>query len=280
MATVEQSREGPPAESGRDAGGGANVRFTEEMKGYVTFAEEDFQRGYERGRESDNYLMFHLTIEVEGIDDFIANPRHEAAAHGWIRCEELGGELPVERGIFNLFVDTDREEEKRMLYRLHFADGVGHPLTLTGYKVIANDPGLDLWPDTSTLYTRVLSGHVDEGTDEGAEVVASGILRIRKLDFLRQLTTFRASGESAGQSLRALVLFNRLFMDQLRRIYARDIPAAVGAGAGLAALGEAGRRQVAKRRRPTGVRGLRDRLRPSAIRDRLRPSRGWRWWRR
>jgi len=278
MATVEQSRDAPPDRVGD--GGGANVRFTEEMKGYVTFGEDEFQRGYERGRESDNYLMFHLTIEVEGIDDFVTDPRHQATARGWIRCEELGGELAVERGIFNLFVATDREQEKRMLYRLHFADGVGHPLTLTGYKVIADDPGLDLWPDTSTLYTRVLAGHVEEGADEGAEVVASGILRIRKLDFLRQMTTFRASGESMGQSLRALVLFNRLFLDQLRRIYARDIPVAVGAGVGLAALGEAGRRQLVKRRPPGGLRGVRDRLRPSAIRRRLRLDRERRWRRR
>ena len=41
------------------------LRFTEEMKGYVAFGETDFDRGFRKGREEDNFLMFHLTIEVD-----------------------------------------------------------------------------------------------------------------------------------------------------------------------------------------------------------------------
>jgi hypothetical protein len=192
-----------------------SIRFTEEMKGRVAFAERDFQRGSERG----DPLMFHLTIEAPDIDSFIADPRHEAEARGWVHCEAFGGRLPVERGWFNLFVDTERPDEKRMLYRLHFADGVGHPLTLTGYKVMAGGNGSDLWPDTTTLYTRVLSGHIEADADEAAEVVASGILRVQKLDFLRQLTTFRGSGSTPARNLAALVRFNVLFAEQLRQVY-------------------------------------------------------------
>lgn len=228
----------------------ATVRFTEEMKGYVGFGDQDFQSGHDRGRERDSYLMFHLTIETPGIEGFVEDPRHEATAHGWIRCEQLGGKLAVEQGVFNLFVDGEQEDEKRMLYRLPFVDGAGHALTLTGYKVIADDPGLDLWPDTSTLYTRLLRGHVEGGEDDRAEVIASGILRIHKLDFLRQLTTFRASGGSPAESVRALTRFNVLFTNQLRSVYGRDIAAVIAAGAGLAAVGALGRRQLARRRRP------------------------------
>jgi hypothetical protein len=194
----------------------AKVSFTEEMKGHVGFGEDDFARG----REDGNYLMFHLTIEAQDIDAFLEDPRHEAVATGWVRSEALGGQLPVERGWFNLFVDTEQPGDKRMLYRLHFADAVGHPLTLTGYKVIKHDAGFDLWPDTTTLYTRLLRGHVTPGEDEGAETVASGILRVQKLDFLRQLTTFRGSGSTVGRNLGALGRFNVLFADQLRQVYA------------------------------------------------------------
>ena len=139
---------------------------------------------------------------------------------GWVACEDLGGRRPVERGWFNLFVDTDRPGDKRMLYRLHFTDGVGHPLTLTGFKVIKHDKGFDLWPDTTTLYTRLLRGHVMAEEDGAAEIVASGILRVQKLDFLRQLTTFRGSGSTLGRNLGSLVKFNALFADQLRQVYA------------------------------------------------------------
>lgn len=195
--------------------------FTEEMKGFVAFGEEDARRGYAHGRELDNRLMFHLTIEVDGVHRFADDPRHEAEARGWVRCEALGGKLPVSRGVFNLFVDTDSDSEKRMLYRLHFTDGVGHPITLTGHKVIRNDPGLDLWPDTTTLFTRLLRGHVDSDGEDGSELIASGVLRVQKLDFARQLTTFRASGPTLAAAGAALVRFGRLFMGHLWRIYGR-----------------------------------------------------------
>jgi hypothetical protein len=193
-----------------------SIRFTEEMKGHVAFGEHDFHDGRVRGHP----LMFHLTIEAPDIDSFIADPRHEAEATGWVHCEALGGRRPVERGWFHLFVDTGRLEERHMLYRLHFADGVGHPLTLTGHKAMVTGSGFDMWPHTTTLYTRVLSGHTDAATDEAAEVVASGILRVQKLDFLRQLTTFRVSGSTPGRNIAGLLRFNALFLDHLRQMYA------------------------------------------------------------
>ncbi len=87
--------------------GRKSVRFTEEMKGYVTFGERDYERGAREGRESGTRLMFHLTIEVDDLDRFASDPRREAAAEGWVGCDSLGGRLPVERGVFNLFVDAE-----------------------------------------------------------------------------------------------------------------------------------------------------------------------------
>ena len=138
-----------------------------------------------------------------------------------MRCDALGGKRPVERGRFNLFVETEDPGERRMLYRLHFRDGVGSPLTLVGHKVIANDRGFDLWPDTTTLFTRLLSGHVEADDDEEAPSVAVGILRITPFSFARQLTTFRARGAGAAGNVGALVRFNRLFLGELWRIYGR-----------------------------------------------------------
>ena len=172
-----------------------SVRFTEEMKGHVSFGERDHERGAREGRENGTRLMFHLTIEVGDLDRFAADDRREASAEGWVGCEALGGRLPVERGAFNLFVE-DEPGRKRMLYRLFFRDGVGHPLTLTGFKVVRERSGGHVWRDTSTLHVRVLRGHVGEGDEPGAEVVASGILRLKPADFARQLLTFRAAAPS------------------------------------------------------------------------------------
>ena len=199
-----------------------SVRFTEEMKGYITFAENDYERGAREGRKGGTGLMFHLTIEVDDLDRFAADPRREATAEGWVGCDALGGRLPVEKGVFNLFVDEEDPATKRMLYRLFFRDGAGHPVTLKGHKIIRNDPSADVWPDTTTLYTRVLQGHVDEADEPGAQTVASGIVWIAPFDFLKQLTTFRAEGPSRTARLMALGRFGSLFAGQLWQVYAQQ----------------------------------------------------------
>ena len=205
------------------------LEFTEEMKGYVTLGEADFDRGFKQGKKDGTFLMFHLTISTDDVDRFIADPRHEGVAVGWVSCDALGGKLPVERGIFNLFVDTDDPKLTRMLYRLFFADGTGHPLTLSGFKRVKDDPGFDLWSDTSTLYTRILRGHVEADAEPTAEVVASGIINIYLLDFARQLTTFRPRGGSAGDQARALTDFGKLFLGKLWDIYGDRVKESAGA---------------------------------------------------
>lgn len=209
----------------------ASVQFTEEMLGHVTFGESDFARGAAPERDGAGALKFHLTIVVDDIERFGTDPTRRAGAHGYLDCDALGGRLPVEHGVFNLFVDTE-PGVKRMLYRLHFRDGAGHPLTLSGFKLVKDDAGFDVWKDTTTLFTRVLRGHVDEHQEPSAEIVASGVLRIRMRDFARQLTTFRAGGPDAGAKLGALAKFGTIFLGQLAEAYLRKGRRANGATQG------------------------------------------------
>ncbi len=194
----------------------ASLSFTEEMKGYVTFGENDYDRGYRTGRDSGTALMFHLTIIAADVDRFIADPLHEGRAEGWIESDAFGGRLPVAKGVFNLFVDERPPGFKRMLYRLQFADGAQHPLTLTGFKEIRRHHGLDLWTETTTLFTRVLAGDVEPSADGSAEIVAGGILHIHPLDFAKQLTTFRVEPPS---QVGALARFGALFAGELWEAY-------------------------------------------------------------
>jgi hypothetical protein len=196
----------------------ASVQFTEEMLGHVTFGEADFNRGSASDRPGAGFFKFHLTIVVEDIERFGVDPQRQAGAFGWVECDALGGRLPVERGVFNLFVDTE-PGVKHMLYRLFFRDGVGHPLTMTGYKLVRDDAGFDVWRDTTTLFTRVLRGHVEAHEEDGAELVASGVLRIRVRDFAKQLTTFRSHGPGVGKQLGALARFGWIFLGQLAEAY-------------------------------------------------------------
>jgi cholesterol oxidase len=191
----------------------SSVRFTEEMLGHVTFGELDFARGAQPSRDGSTAFKFHLTIEVSDIESFAHDPLRPATAKGWIESDAFGGKLPVQQGWFNLFVDVE-PGVKHMLYRLWFSDGDGHPLTMTGFKLVKDDAGFDEWKDTTTLFTRVLQGHVAEGDDDAATVIASGVIVIRARDFAKQLTTFR------GQ-VPAMTKFGVIFVQQLAEAYLR-----------------------------------------------------------
>ena len=210
------------------------LSFTEEMKGYVTFGGElDYEKGAKAGKKSSNKIMFHLTITVDGVNRFVTDPEHDTDdVKGYIECESLGGELPVESGIFNLFVDDLDPAVKRMFYRLFFKDELGNPLTLSGFKLIKDDPGFDLWHDTTTLFTRILNGHVSEEDEAAAAkdpdklkqmVKGSGIIIIHFFDFLKQLTTFRTEGPTISDRASAMARFGRLFMGKLWDVYARNV---------------------------------------------------------
>jgi cholesterol oxidase len=154
------------------------------------------------------------------VNRFIANPNHEAAAEGYVHCDALGGRLPVETGVFNLFVHADDPTRKKMLYRLLLKNVKGEKFTLSGYKDIQDDPGLDVWQDTTTLFTTIYRGHV---TEAKAQVIAAGIIHIHLLDFLRQLTTFKVEGPTLADRAAAMTRFGQLFLGSLWDVYAREV---------------------------------------------------------
>ncbi len=199
------------------------LQFTEEMKGYITFSETDYDKGFRQGREDKTDIMFHLTIKIDGVNRFITSPVHEAAAEGFIKCTALGGNLPVLKGIFNLFVHNQDPSIKQMLYRLHFNDSQGNPLTLSGFKEIKDDPGFDVWSDTTSLFTRIFKGHVNMDDEQTGEILASGIIHIYFLDFMKQLTTFRTEGPKRSDRVAALTRFGKLFLGKLWDVYANQI---------------------------------------------------------
>jgi predicted patatin/cPLA2 family phospholipase len=203
--------------------GRTRLRFTEEMKGYIEFGETDFQRGSSAGWESGNFLAVRLTIDINGMSRFVQDPDHEASVTGWVECEALGGRCRIQEGTFNLLVQQDDPGHRRMLYRLFFSDGVDHPLTLSGYKTVTDDPGLDVWSDTSTLYTRILRGHVAREEEADAQVVAAGIIRIRPGDFIKELTTFRVQAPSLADRVSVLTRFGQLFFGKLWDVYGQGV---------------------------------------------------------
>lgn len=204
--------EGVPLGPPEPPGAKDTVRFTEVMAGRVDFGATD-----PRTAAGEEKLRFRLTINVDDLDAFLHDPDRQAVATGFVECDALGGRRTVSHGQFNLFTSDDADPRaKHMRYRLLFRDGEGRALTLAGIKDIRDDPGHDAWVDTTTLYTRILDGHVAEGGDESA-VVAAGVLRITLWAFARQMTTFRGTG------LTSVPRFVGEFAGQLYETYGRRL---------------------------------------------------------
>jgi cholesterol oxidase len=110
-----------------------------------------------------------------------------------------------------------------MRYRLFVHDPEGRPATVSGFKHVRDDPGFDLWSDTSTLFTRVYRGHVSLAEEDEAEVLGAGIISVHLDDFLRQLTTFEVDASSRTERAEVLLRFGRSFMGKLWDVYARRI---------------------------------------------------------
>jgi len=195
----------------------ADLEFTEKMRGFITFGEDDFDKGFRAGKRSKTDLMFHLTVLMKDIERFIIDEQHPGTITGHVQCDALGGRLEVSAGWFNLFVEAgEHGERKLMKYRLFLQDGEGHDITLRGYKEVEDDRGFDVWSDTSTLFTHIYKGHVEPEGDDDAEIVATGILHIRPTDFAVQCTTFRVH---PAHRVDAIGRFGALFAGDLWEVY-------------------------------------------------------------
>lgn len=206
------------------AAAGVGLHFTETMTGHVTLGEADPERGRVTGHAERSRLTFRLRIATDDVARFVAEPQHAGTAEGWVEADALGGRFPVERGEFNLFVD-EAGGLRTMRYRLWFTDAADHPLTLRGHKRVLDDPGADVWADTTTLFVQLLVGHVSAdpddptGRSEPATVTGAGMLRIEPLAFARQMTTFRTTGGSLPARVAALRAFGELFLGSLWSSY-------------------------------------------------------------
>jgi predicted patatin/cPLA2 family phospholipase len=204
--------------------GQRGLSFTETMKGYWTPGERDHERGHELGKHALSELEVTLTIEIDDMDRFIANPEHEASLRGVVRSPSFGGTCAVIEGSFNLFVQN-RTATREMRYELDFLHE-GRPLTLRGFKTLRNDIGADLWADTTTLYVDIL---------EQEKPLGRGVIKIELLDFIEQLTTIRGHGRGIVGRAEAVAAFAKFFVGGLWNEYVVPSPEAISAPGGTTA---------------------------------------------
>jgi predicted acylesterase/phospholipase RssA len=196
-----------------------SLRFTERMKGYAADDETDPERGYANGRTSQSVFDVKLTIRMDDANAFITDPAHQARIEGTVTSPLVGGQRDVQQGTFNLLVHDTDPRKKKMRYRIICTDGQGRDVTISGVKHVEHDDGFDLWQDTTTLFCKVFEGVVAEADEATAPVRGAGIIRIEPIDFMAQMTTFRAEGGSIPDRLSALARFGALFMGKLWDVY-------------------------------------------------------------
>jgi choline dehydrogenase-like flavoprotein len=194
------------------------IRFTETMRGHFSTAvTDDFARAEQRGIADGTTLEFTVTVSSDNLDEMLANPEHQGTINGTINCPALSPQpLQASDGVFNLFVkDPDRVNSRLMKYRMIGRAADGKQYRVEGFKVVHDDKHLEIWPDTSTLFTTVtdLNGATEK-------VIGKGILHILTADFMRQMTTMEVTNAASPlDALKGLAAFGQFFAGALFDTY-------------------------------------------------------------
>jgi hypothetical protein len=193
----------------------SGIRFRETMDGGIMLGEQDYRRGEQQARVAGHILAMHATVEIDDLERFLADPQHAGALSGTIDYPPFGLAIPAHSGRFNLFSPGGRAGVKRMVYELGFIHG-GEPFYLAGHKEVHDDPGFDLWSDTTTLYSRLHRGESRDG-----EIIAAGVLSLGMTDLLKLLASMEVThAQTLADKAGALARFGRFFLGELWDSYA------------------------------------------------------------
>ncbi len=193
------------------------IQFTERMAGYLSVGAENFEDGYKQGKLDDSAFSFVLTIHSNDLDTMIKDPSHSATIVGSVTAPALSKHnLSVSNGEFNLFTkDPDQKDIRYMRYRMKLNSEEGKEYYFNGYKLIRDDPGFDVWEDTTTLFITIHDGDTDK-----APVLGKGILKINPDDFRKQMTTMKVPGaKGTKDELKYRALFLKFFAENIVDVY-------------------------------------------------------------
>jgi cholesterol oxidase len=159
----------------------------------------------------------HATVFIQDLDRFLTDPGHLGSLSGTIDYGPFGAPIDAQHGVFRLFSPTDAPDTKYMVYELAF-DRDGESYYLAGHKVVRQDPGFDLWKDTTTLYTKL-----HKGTDATGQVVGAGILSLGVTDLIKLLGTVEVPNAGPVQRTESLAKFGKFFLGELWNTYAKHL---------------------------------------------------------
>jgi len=181
--------------------------------------ESSYRAAAEAGEASGSSCDFVLTLFADDLDATLADPNKQMRITGTVAAPALSPEpLQVSNGRFSLLsADPVRHQTTNMIYAMTLTASDGRRWSFHGVKLVHDDPGFDLWTDTTTLMVDVVElGEGDRGSGAGFR----GILRIRLADFARQLATIDVIGASSTvERLGAASRFGQFFVGSLFDTY-------------------------------------------------------------
>jgi len=192
------------------------ITFSETMAGGFALGETDYKAGKKKGERSGSELAMHATVIIDDLDRFVSDPSHTGAIAGSIDFTPFGeGMHGTGPGAFNLFYPVD-SKLKTMVYELPI-EHQGQEYYVAGKKEVSDDGGLDLWRDTTTLFTQL-----HKGSDKNGEVVGAGTLRIGVKGLVSLVSTVRVTGaDSKAQEAATVANFGKFFLGELWDTYVK-----------------------------------------------------------
>jgi hypothetical protein len=227
------------------------VRWTEELNGFLSFDQTDFNQALMEGKRDGAVLSLRLTLQIDDIGAFVAGAREPGergsltarkrarVSAGRLDSPDLGGLMQVTWGEFELLGPANEFFDHlhlRMRYRLNLLDVRGRALRLAGFKQIENDPGRDWWSDTTTLFTRIYTGRwrapgeddpelpdpwaeAEPTPRQRAQLLATAVVQISRIGFARELGTFRGTEGSFWSQAGDVLRFGSCFFGGLAKAY-------------------------------------------------------------
>jgi cholesterol oxidase len=194
------------------------MRFTEKMSGRLGLGEtQEFPEDLWGPHAVGTDAMFVVTVHSDDLDEVLDQPSHRARLTGTFHAPGLHPDpMAIQSGEFRLFVDDPlRPGAKTMNYDFEALDEAGKTWTLQGEKRIEDDAGLDLWNDTTHLFTTVY-----EGAGFHGKVAAKGLLKVHFGDLMVALKSIEVLGaRSTAEEFEALARCGKYFIATLAKTY-------------------------------------------------------------
>ena len=150
------------------------LRFTEAMKGFFsTKVTDDFAKGAAQGKVDGSSFAFILTVILDDLNGFLADPGHPGRMVGAVTAPALSSKpLTVSDGQFRLLISDPANVDTRLMkYNMNLTSEEGKTFIFDGTKIVKNDGILNVWRDTSTLYITI--------SDASGAVLGKGVLEIK-----------------------------------------------------------------------------------------------------